>query len=146
MLNRLRLEELYSATLARAQKLEFDRLKAVKTVFTTYNASLASLNTPLQLSSERSALLSEACQPLSDMNSIIEQYRTGPFRPKPTVWTDFHHESTDVRFGIDLRHWSDMELEKPDKTARRQIPDVFSELLQALKDGYPALKSDEGVS
>lgn len=141
---RLRLEELYSATLGRAQKLEFDRLKAVKSVLTTYNASLASLNTPLQLSSERSALLSEAFQPLSDVNSIIEQYRTGPFRPKPTVWTDFYHETTDVRFGVDLRHWSDMENEKTDKSARRQMPEVFSELLQALKDGYPALKTGEG--
>lgn len=140
---RLRLEELYSATLARAQKLETDRLKAVKNVLTTYNASLASLNTPLQLSSERSALLSEAFQPLSDVNSIIEQYRTGSFRPKPNVWTDFYHETTDVRFGVDLRHWADMESENPDKAARRQMPDIFSELLQALKEGYPALKTDE---
>lgn len=142
--HRLQLEELYSSTLARAQKLETDRLKAVKSVVTTYNASLASLNTPLQLSSERSALLSEAFQPLSDVNSIIEQYKTGPFRPKPTVWTDFYHESTDVRFGIDLRHWADMENEKADIKDRKQIPDVFQELLAALKDGYPALKTADG--
>jgi hypothetical protein len=141
---RLRVEELFSATLARAQKLEFDRLKAVKSVLITYNATLASLNTPLQLSSERSALLSEAFQPVSDLNSIIEQYRTGPYRPRPTVWTDFHHEATDVRFGIDLRHWADMENEKPEVASRRKMPDVFDALLNALKEGYPSLKSDEG--
>lgn len=120
-------------------------MKAVKSLLTTYNASLASLNTPLQLSSERSALLSEAFQPLSDVNSIIEQYRTGPFRPRPAVWTDFYHESTDVRFGVDLRHWADMENEKKDVASRRSIPDVFSELLLALKEGYPTLKDSEGM-
>jgi len=38
-----------------------------------------------------------------------------------------------------------MENEKVDKSARRQIPDVFSELLKALQDGYAALKTDEGM-
>ena len=132
------LEQRVSSSLNRAQKLELDRLKALKSVISTFNNTLASLNTPLQLSSERSALLQETYQPMSDLNSIIERYRTGPFRPRPNVWVDFYHEQTDVRFGLDLKHWRDTH----DKM--EELPDVIRELLSALKDGYEKLANDEG--
>lgn len=136
---RMQHEELLSTSLVRAQKLEAERLKAIKSVFTTYNATLASLNTPLQLSSERSALLQESFVPFSDLNSIIERYRTGPFRPKPAVWIDFYHEQTDIRFGIDLKHWRDTH-EKEET-----IPDIVSIILQAIQQGYEKLPSTEGT-
>lgn len=141
---RLRLEELFSSTLARAQKLELDRLKAIKSVITTYNGTLAAMNTPLQLSSERSALLSEAFVPLSDLNTTIEQYKTGTFRPRPNVWTDFYHETTDVRFGVDLKHWYDMNSESGPSASNQKIPDVLEQLLDTLRAGYPNLKDDAG--
>ena len=135
----MQLEELFAASLGRAQKLETDRLKAVKSVITTYNATIAGLNTPLQLSSERSALLGEAYLPSHDLNSVIERYRSGPFRPKPNVWTDFYHEETDVRYGIDLRHWRDTH----DKAVK--MPDLVEQLLTALHEGYPKRTDDEGI-
>lgn len=134
----MQLEELTASSLARLQKLETDRMKAIKSVITTYNATVASLNTPLQLSSERSALLGEAFLPGHDINSIIERYRTGPFRPRPAVWTDFYHEETDVRFGVDLRHWRDTH------DTKEQTPDVYAVLLSALDESYKRAASDEG--
>ena len=134
----MQLEELTASSLARLQKLETDRMKAIKSVITTYNATVASLNTPLQLSSERSALLGEAFLPGHDINSIIERYRTGPFRPRPAVWTDFYHEETDVRFGVDLRHWRDTH------DAKEQMPDVFAVMLGALDESYKRAGRDDG--
>lgn len=138
VIRRMQIEELLASSMARAQKLEHDRLKAIKSVLSTYSATLASLNTPLQLSSERTALLQEAFIPASDLNSIIERYKTGPFRPRANVWVDFYHERTDVRFGIDLRHWRDTHDKK------EQLPDIVEALLATLKEGYPKLSNADG--
>lgn len=131
-------EELVHHSFNRAQKYELERLTAIKSVFGTYTSTLASLNSPLQHSSERTALLQEAFVPSSDLNSIIERYRTGPFRPKPNVWVDWYHEATDVRFGLDLRHWRDTNEQS------KKLPELIPAILGVIEEGYPKLPSDDG--
>lgn len=132
------LEQLLHKSFSRAQTLEYERLKAVKSALSTYTSTIAALNAPLLQSAERTALLQEAFVPSSDLHSIIEQYRTGPFRPKPHVWINWYHEAADVRFGIDLRHWKDTH----EDGAR--MPDILAALLECLQDGYKKLPSDGG--
>ena len=142
---RLGLEERIEDTLKVLQKWELDRLRAVKTVLLQFHGTLSNLPASLQPSLDRSSTLIASYQAESDIKALIEQYRTGPFKPMAQVYENVAHDEADVYFGIDLRKWADggwsglRNGEEKDK-----IPDVLSVLLQALDIAYKKLPSDVG--
>lgn len=51
----------------------------------------------------RITLFQETLNPEQDINSIVEQYKTGPFCPKPVIYENYYHGSaTDQIFGVPL--------------------------------------------
>lgn len=77
---------------------------------------------------------------------MIEQYRTGPFRPSPHLYESVAHDESDVVFGIDLRKWADAGFwngSSPGSDDRKDtVPSVLTSLLNALMDAYGRLPDD----
>ena len=144
---RLYLEESIEDTLKLLQKWELDRLRAVKTVLLQYHGTLANIPNSLQQSLDRSSLLIASYQAESDLRALIEQYRTGPFKPVAQVYESIAHDEADVYFGIDLRKWADGGWsgvrggEEKDK-----VPEVLSVLLEALNAAYTRMPNEMGTS
>lgn len=144
---RLGLEERIEDALKTLQKWELDRLRAVKTVLSQYQACLEALSKGSAPSLERSSTLIASYQPESDLKALIEQYRTGPFRPNPHVYESVAHDESDVVFGIDLRKWADSGIwntgngpASPEQ--KDMIPPVLTALLGALSEAYGKLPND----
>ncbi|EKM49960.1 uncharacterized protein PHACADRAFT_264420 [Phanerochaete carnosa HHB-10118-sp] len=144
---RLGLEERIEDTLKTLQKWELDRLRAVKTVLGQYQACLESLSKGTTPSLERSSTLIASYQPESDLKALIEQHRTGPFRPNAHVYESVTHDESDVVFGIDLRKWADSGFWSTNSWAsspeqRDMIPPVLTALFGALTEAYSKLPGD----
>ena len=101
---------------------------------------------------ERSSTLVDSYQPEADLRAVIEQYRTGPFRPDAQVYESVTHDESDVVFGIDLRKWADLGTwnatagtAEEKKEPKDLVPPVLSALLAALKEAYPGIPNDTGM-
>ncbi|KAG8834562.1 hypothetical protein FRC17_008396 [Serendipita sp. 399] len=146
--SRLALEDRIEEILKILQKWELERLRVVKDVFLKYQGTLSNLPAHIQPSIERSSTLIASYQPESDLNALIERYRTGPFRPQPHIYESILHDGTDVVFGIDLRKWAGESgwatvLVSDEGKKRDLIPPILSSLLAALERSYDRLPSDD---
>jgi hypothetical protein len=96
---------------------------------------------------ERSSTLIASYQPEGDLTALIEQYRTGPFRPAPQVYESIGHDEADVVFGIDLRKWAEggWDAIKKEDEKTETVPPVLTALLGALEEAYPKLANDAGA-
>ncbi|PFH51886.1 hypothetical protein AMATHDRAFT_58092 [Amanita thiersii Skay4041] len=142
--HRLALEERLEETLKTLQRWEMERLRAVKTILLQYQGILANIPKALEQSNERCGTLIAAYQPESDLNALIERYRTGPFRPVAQIYESVSHDEADVVFGIDLRKWAqggwhEMTSEEEKKDL---IPPVINTMLNALEEAYDLLPTD----
>jgi hypothetical protein len=116
-------------------------------VLNQYQTCLENLGKYTGSSLERSATLVAAYQPESDLKALVEQYRTGPFRPNPHVYESVAHDESDVVFGIDLRKWADAGFWNANGSVGSQerketVPPVLSSLLTALSEAYAKLPND----
>ena len=95
---------------------------------------------------EHSSTLIASYQPEADLKALIEQYRTGPFRPSAHIYESVSHDEYDVVYGIDLRKWADLGTWSASGTEDKKdtIPPVLSTLLSTLLERYPLLPSDAG--
>ena len=95
---------------------------------------------------ERQETLIASYQPEADLKALIEQYRTGPFRPNPHVYESLAHDESDVVFGVDLRKWVDAGFwnasANGSQERRDTIPPVLTTLLNALSEAYGKLPND----
>ncbi|THH16990.1 hypothetical protein EUX98_g9211, partial [Antrodiella citrinella] len=146
---RLGLEERIEDVLKTLQKWELDRLRAVKTVLTQYQTCVEGLTKAVAPSFEKSSALVASFQPEADLRALIEQYRTGPFRPEAQVYESVSHDESDVVFGIDLRKWADLGTwnhvagaVEEKKEHKDLVPPVLSSLLHALQEAYQAMPND----
>ncbi|KAJ7115832.1 hypothetical protein C8R44DRAFT_793397 [Mycena epipterygia] len=141
---RLGLEERIEETLKLLQRWEMERLRAVKTVLLQYHGTVSNLPKSLEPSNERSATLIAAYLPESDLNALIERYRTGPFRPEAQVYESVSHIETDVVFGIDLRRWAEggWDTVSSGEPRKHDTPPVVTALLTALTEAYARLPND----
>lgn len=140
------MEERIEDTFKLLQKWELDRLRAVKTVLLQYHGTLANLPSSVQSSLDRSSTLIASYQAESDLRALIEQYRTGPFKPVAQVYESVSHDEADVYFGIDLRKWADggWSSVRGGEERNEKIPEVLSVMLQALNATYAKLPNDAG--
>ncbi|KAJ7634132.1 hypothetical protein DFH06DRAFT_679234 [Mycena polygramma] len=141
---RLSLEERIEETLKMLQRWEMERLRAVKTVLLQYHGTVSNLPKSLEPSNERSGTLIAAYLPESDLNALIERYRTGPFRPEAQVYESVSHIETDVVFGIDLRRWAEggWDTVSSGEPRKNDVPPVLPAMLNALTEAYGRLPSD----
>lgn len=116
-------------------------------VLTQYHNCVSGGPKNIGASLEHSSTLIAAYHPEADLKALIEQYRTGPFRPTAHVYESVAHDEADVVFGIDLRKWADLGLWSPSGSPEKKedvLPPVLVVLLKGLKDAYPKLADDAG--
>jgi hypothetical protein len=71
--------------------------------FTTMANTLTSTLSMFKETYNRITLFQETLKPEQDIHSIVEQYKTGPFCPKPIIYENYYHGSaTDQIFGVPL--------------------------------------------
>jgi hypothetical protein len=94
-------------------------------------------------------VLVSSYQPENDLVALIEQYRTGPFRPIPHVYESIVHDRADVVFGIDLRKWAGeggwhAVRAKEELKDHIEIPSIVTGLLAGMNEAYEKLPNDSG--
>ncbi|KZV71565.1 hypothetical protein PENSPDRAFT_734057 [Peniophora sp. CONT] len=142
---RLGLEERIEEALKNLQRMEMDRLRAVKTLLLQFHGTLSNLPKALEGPLELSGSHIAAYIPETDLNALIERYRTGPFRPAPQLYESIAHDEPDVVFGIDLRKWADGGWGTLAGTEEKKelVHPVLTALLTALVQSYAKLSNDE---
>ncbi|KAG6869236.1 hypothetical protein C0993_009100 [Termitomyces sp. T159_Od127] len=142
--HRLTLEERLEEALKLLQRLEMERLRAVKTVLLQYQGTLSNLPKSLEPSLDRQATLVASYQPENDLTALIERYRTGPFRPDPQVYESVAHDESDVVFGIDLRRWAEggWYALTTGEEKKELVPPVLTALFEGLQEAYKRLPGD----
>jgi hypothetical protein len=147
---RNRMEEIVEEGLVVLQRWEADRLSAVRTVLKEYHRLQASLPGALQPSFETSELLLDAYSPASDLDALIQRYRTGAFRPQVDVYEPFADAKANVVFGGDVYRWAESIDWKLPGEKEQEVEDstllhpVVRALLNQLKTGYADLPDDDG--
>ena len=115
-------------------------------VLLQYQTCIEALSKGVNASVEHSSTLIASYQPEADLKALIEQYRTGPFRPMAHVYESVAHDESDVVFGIDLRKWADLGTWNSTGTEDKKdtVPPALTTLLTALLEAYPKLPNDSG--
>ena len=113
-------------------------------VLTQYHNCIETGPSNIGASLTHSSTLIAAYHPEADLKALIEQYRTGPFRPTAHVYESVAHDEADVVFGIDLRKWADLGVWSPNGSPEKKdvLPPVLVVLLKGLKEAYPKLPDD----
>ena len=94
-------------------------------------------------------MLISSYHPENDLIALIEQYRTGPFRPMAHVYESIVHNKPDVVFGIDLSKWAgeggwNAVRAKNDQKEHTEIPSIVTCLLAGMSEAYEKLPNDIG--
>ena len=80
-------------------------------------------------------LYQETVQPLGDLRYLLENYRTGGFAPKVTVYENYYNSADEQTFGVDL--------EARARADRKRVPSIITTILTFLDNRYPDLEGDE---
>jgi hypothetical protein len=69
---------------------EKERIEEVRSAFTNLAVALSNIMTVTQAVCDRMVVYLEAMRTDYDMRYFVEQYRTGPFCPKPILYENFY--------------------------------------------------------
>ena len=88
---RCNLEEAIVDHLKFMERCELDRLKAIKSVILDFSGAVSNVIPSLQSTVDKMMLYQETVQPLGDLRYLLENYRTGPFVPKVTIYENYYN-------------------------------------------------------
>lgn len=88
---RCSLEEEMFVHLKFMERCELDRLKAVKAVVLDFSGAISNVIPSLQSTVDNMMLFQETVQPLGDLRYLLENYKTGQFVPKVTVYENYYN-------------------------------------------------------
>ena len=74
------------------QRWEADRVLALQRVLAAFARVLGPLGDVHAKASELMQVLPPRLQPAAHLDQLIYEYKTGPFRPAPTVFRPYYHE------------------------------------------------------
>lgn len=132
---RCQLEEAIIEHLRYLERCELDRLKAIKTIILDFSGTISNVIPSLQSTVDKMMLYQETVQPAGDLRYLLENYRTGGFCPKVTVYENYYNSSDEQTFGVDL--------EARARADRKRVPAVVTTILTFLDNRYPDLEGDE---
>ena len=90
---RCNLEEAIVDHLKFMERCELDRLKAIKAVMLDFSGALSNVIPSLQSTVDNMMLYQETVQPAGDLRYLLENYRTGAFVPKVTVYDNYYNKA-----------------------------------------------------
>ncbi|EHK99807.1 putative Rho-GTPase-activating protein 8 [Glarea lozoyensis 74030] len=134
-LYRCQMEEAIIEHLRYLERCELDRLKAMKTIILDFSGTISNVIPSLQSTVDKMMLYQETVQPLGDLRYLLENYRTGGFAPKVTVYENYYNSADEQTFGVDL--------EARARTDRKRVPTIITTILTFLDNRYPDLEGDE---
>lgn len=132
---RCNLEEAMVEHLKFMERCELDRLKAIKSVILDFSGAISNVIPSLQSTVDNMMLFQETVQPLGDLRYFLENYRTGQFVPKVTIYENYYNSVDDQTFGVDL--------EARARADRKRVPVIITTILTYLDNHYPDLEGDE---
>ncbi|KAM3083043.1 Rho-GTPase-activating protein 8 [Clarireedia jacksonii] len=132
---RCQLEEAIIEHLRYLERCELDRLKAIKTIVLDFSGTISNVIPTLQSTVDKMMLYQETVQPLGDLRYLLENYRTGGFAPKVTVYENYYNSADEQTFGVDL--------EARARGDRKRVPVIITTILTFLDNRYPDLEGDE---
>ena len=89
---RCNLEEAMIDHMKFMERCELDRLKAIKAVMLDFSGAISNSIPSLQSTVDNMMLYQESVQPLGDLRYLIENYRTGAFSPKVSVYDNYWNQ------------------------------------------------------
>jgi hypothetical protein len=134
-LYRCQMEEAIIEHLRYLERCELDRLKAMKTIILDFSGTISNVIPSLQSTVDKMMLYQETVQPLGDLRYLLENYRTGGFAPKVTVYENYYNSADEQTFGVDL--------EARARADRKRVPTIITTILTFLDNHYPDLEGDE---
>lgn len=132
---RCQLEEAIIEHFKYLERCELDRLKAIKTIILDFSGTISNVIPSLQSTVDKMMLYQETVQPLGDLRYLLENYRTGGFAPKVTVYENYYNSADEQTFGVDL--------EMRARADRKRVPAIITTILTFLDHRYPDLEGDE---
>jgi hypothetical protein len=132
---RCQLEEAIIEHLRYLERCELDRLKAIKTIILDFSGTISNVIPSLQSTVDKMMLYQETVQPAGDLRYLLENYRTGGFCPKVTVYENYYNSADEQTFGVDL--------EARARADRKRVPALVTTILTFLDNRYPDLEGDE---
>lgn len=132
---RCQLEEAIIEHLRYLERCELDRLKAIKTIILDFSGTISNVIPSLQSTVDKMMLYQETVQPLGDLRYLLENYRTGGFAPKVTVYENYYNSADEQTFGVDL--------EARARADRKRVPAIVTTILTFLDNKYPDLDGDD---
>lgn len=130
LVNKLRreLEESMVAYFDEMEQLEKNRIETIKHSFKTMATALSNILPMYKETYDRIDMFQDALKPEQDIHSIIEQFKTGYFYPKPFVYENYYHgAATDQMFGVPLEEVTQMY--------GSYIPPVISKSIKLIDRG-----------
>nr|POE63296.1 rho-gtpase-activating protein 8 [Quercus suber] len=132
---RCNLEEAMVDHLKFMERCEVDRLKAIKSVILDFSGSISNVIPSLQSTVDNMMLFQETVQPINDVRYLLENYRTGNYIPRVTVYENYYNTVDEQTFGVDI--------EARARSDRKRIPLIVTTILTFLDQHYPDLEGDE---
>ncbi|KAH8598206.1 rho-GTPase-activating protein-like protein [Bisporella sp. PMI_857] len=132
---RCQLEEAVIEHLKYLERCELDRLKAIKTIILDFSGTISNVIPSLQSTVDKMMLYQETVQPAGDLRYLLENYRTGAFAPRVTVYENYYNSADEQTFGVDL--------EARARSDRKRVPAIITTILTFLDNRYPDLEGDE---
>lgn len=132
------------------QRWEADRVLALQRVLAAFARVLGPLGDVHAKASELMQVLPPRLQPAAHLDQLIYEYKTGPFRPAPTVFRPYYHDdltavagAAGAGFGMDLVSTAKGAALAAQETsgtavpgAMPMLPPVLLALLSALQRSY----------
>ncbi|EME39588.1 hypothetical protein DOTSEDRAFT_91887 [Dothistroma septosporum NZE10] len=117
------------------ERCELDRLKAIKSVILDFSGAVSNVIPSLQSTVDNMMLFQETVQPLGDLRYTLENYKTGSFLPRVTVYENYYNNNDEQTFGVDI--------EARARTDRKRVPLIITTILTFMDSHYPDLEGDE---
>lgn len=128
-------EEIVMDHLTFMQKCELDRLRAIKKVMFDFLSTFSNKVSAMKHTCDELFVVEETIHPTNDLKFLIENYATGKFNPRVTLYDNYYDSNIKQTFGVDLNVKSRLD--------RKAVPVIIQATLSYLDEVYPELKDDE---
>lgn len=132
---RCNLEEAIVDHLKFMERCELDRLRAIKSVILDFSGAISNVIPSLQSTVDKMMLFQETVQPLGDVRYLLENYRTGSYIPKVTIYENYYNSVDEQTFGVDI--------EARARADHKRVPLIVTTILTFLDQHYPELDGDD---
>ncbi|KAI9593695.1 hypothetical protein BDF19DRAFT_157759 [Syncephalis fuscata] len=114
---------------------ERERIEEVRSAFTNLAVALSNVMTVTQAVCDRMVVYLEAMRTDFDMQYFVQQYRTGPYAPRPMVYESYYHSpASDQIFGISI--------EEQARVSQTKIPPFVAKCLSLIEKELHALPDE----